>query len=110
MTRTAMAAPLPADDRSRRLNALGLRGVVEHLEEFEDGKWLPRLIEIEEADRAREGRGEGQGWGNETGGIPPMSTGACTPPIFVPFGFYARVMSFTALLFSLLPSPLDYYP
>ena len=55
MTRTATPAPLPPDDRSRRLNALGLRGVVEHLEEFEDGKWLPRLIEIEEADRAQRG-------------------------------------------------------
>lgn len=54
MTRKTATAPAP-DDIPRRLTALGLRGLVEHLEEFPDADWLPRLIEIEEADRAQRG-------------------------------------------------------
>lgn len=55
MTRATTAAPLPSDELTSRLNALGMRGVVEHLDEFQDAKWLSRLIEIEEADRAQRG-------------------------------------------------------
>lgn len=55
MPRTATAARLTTDDLPRRLTALGLRGVVEHWNEFENADWLPRLIEIEEADRAQRG-------------------------------------------------------
>lgn len=54
MTRTATAAPLP-EDCSRRLTALGLRGIVDHLDEFKNADWLSRIIEIEEADRAQRG-------------------------------------------------------
>lgn len=56
MTRKAVSAPAPdPDDLIRRLTALGLRGVVEHFDEFQDTDWLPRLIEIEEADRGQRG-------------------------------------------------------
>ena len=56
MTRqTASAAPLPPDDLKRRLGALGLRGILEHFDEFQDASWLPRLIAIEEEDRAQRG-------------------------------------------------------
>jgi len=54
MTRVATAAPLP-DDLHRRLTALGLRGIVEHLEEFDDVEVLDRIVQIEEADRAQRG-------------------------------------------------------
>ncbi len=38
-----------------RLEALGLRGVVEHWQEFEAEACMPRLIEVEELDRGRRG-------------------------------------------------------
>lgn len=55
MARTATAAPVPGDDLPRRLNALGLRGVAEHLDDFDNAQWLSHLIDIEEADRAQRG-------------------------------------------------------
>ena len=56
MTRkTASAASLPPDDLRRRLDTLGLRGILEHFDDFQDAEWLPRLIEIEEKDRAQRG-------------------------------------------------------
>lgn len=52
--RTGTAAAEP-DDLRRRLEVLGLRGVVEHWDEFQDAPWLPRLLEVEEDDRGRRG-------------------------------------------------------
>ncbi len=52
--KTTATASQP-DDRRRRLEALGLRGLLENWEEFQDAAWLPRLIEIEEEDRGRRG-------------------------------------------------------
>jgi DNA replication protein DnaC len=52
MTRTTTATP---DDFDRRLELLGLRGLRERLDEFLDAPWLPRVVEIEEEDRARRG-------------------------------------------------------
>lgn len=51
---TSVASPSPDDDR-RRLENLGLRGLIEHWEEFENAPWLARLLEVEEEDRARRG-------------------------------------------------------
>ena len=53
-TTTPTAAPSP-DDFQRRLEVLGLRGLLENWDEFQGAEWLPRLIEIEEKDRARRG-------------------------------------------------------
>ena len=53
MTRSATTAPLPTDDTARRLNALGLRGISEHLDEFQDAEWLPWLVEVEDTERQR---------------------------------------------------------
>jgi DNA replication protein DnaC len=52
--KTATSAPDP-DDLRRRLEALGLRGLIEHIEDFRDAPWIPRLLEIEEEDRGRRG-------------------------------------------------------
>lgn len=52
MTKLTRAAP---DDFRRRLDVLGLRGLVERWEEFQDAPWLPRLLEVEEEDRGRRG-------------------------------------------------------
>ena len=51
---TTTANPSPEDFR-RRLEALGLRGLLDNWDEFQSAAWLPRLIEIEEKDRARRG-------------------------------------------------------
>jgi len=48
------AAPEPEDIR-RRLELLGLRGMLENWEEFQGAEWLPRILEVEEKDRARRG-------------------------------------------------------
>jgi len=53
MTRYTMS-PDP-DDVRPRLHALGLRGLADQLDEFRELDWLPRLLEIEEADRAQRG-------------------------------------------------------
>src|SRR5690606_842679 len=42
-------------DLHRRLANLGLRGVLEHLEEFQGAPWIERLLEIEENDRSERG-------------------------------------------------------
>jgi len=49
--------PATADfgDYRQRLEALGLRGLAEHWEEFQGASWLPRLLEVEEEDRGRRG-------------------------------------------------------
>lgn len=52
--KTAATAPQP-DDLRRRLEVLGLRGVIENWEEFQEAAWLPRLVEIEEKDRGQRG-------------------------------------------------------
>lgn len=48
------ASPVPTGDLERRLENLGLRGVMEHMDEF-DRDWLVRLVEMEEEDRGRRG-------------------------------------------------------
>ena len=40
-------------DLRARLKALGLRGLLARLDEFEDITWIERFLDIEEADRAR---------------------------------------------------------
>lgn len=52
--KTTSSAPDP-DDLRRRLDLLGLRGLLERFEEFQDAPWLPRLLEVEEEDRGRRG-------------------------------------------------------
>jgi len=48
------STPRPEDLR-RRLELLGLRGLVENWDEFEGAQWLTRLVEVEEEDRQRRG-------------------------------------------------------
>ena len=52
--KTATAAG-DGDDLRQRLEGLGLRGLVEHWDEFQGAAWLPRLLEVEEEDRGRRG-------------------------------------------------------
>ena len=52
--KTSATAPQP-DDLRRRLEILGLRGVIENWEEFQGAAWLPRLVEVEEKDRGQRG-------------------------------------------------------
>jgi len=52
--KTATCAPDP-DDLRRRLEALGLRGLLEHFDDFQDPPWLERLVGVEEEDRGRRG-------------------------------------------------------
>ena len=52
---TAASSPAPDDELRRRLQILGLRGVLEHFDEFQSAQWLPRLLEVEERDRSRRG-------------------------------------------------------
>ena len=51
---TTKETPTPEDFR-RRLEILGLRGLIENWDEYHSAEWLPRLVEIEEKDRARRG-------------------------------------------------------
>jgi DNA replication protein DnaC len=44
---------MSADDLHDRVRALGLCGVLSEWDALKDSPWLPRLIEIEEAERAR---------------------------------------------------------
>ena len=40
-------------DLKERAKALGLHGLIAHWDEYEDAAWLARLLELEEAERAR---------------------------------------------------------
>lgn len=51
----SVATPAPHPDDRRRLEALGLRGVLDRYDEFQDAEWLPRILDIEEQDRAQRG-------------------------------------------------------
>lgn len=56
MTKTTVSPLNPnPDDLRRRLEALGLRGLLDNWAEFQEATWLPRLVEIEEEDRGRRG-------------------------------------------------------
>ena len=57
MSRVATAAPPPDDaDLSRRLEQLGLRGVLDRIDEFRDQEeCLLRLLDVEEEDRSQRG-------------------------------------------------------
>jgi DNA replication protein DnaC len=52
--KTAATTPDPVALR-RRLEALGLHGVLAHFEESQAAPWIPRLLEIEEEERGRRG-------------------------------------------------------
>ena len=47
---TTTATPSPEDLR-RRLETLGLRGLIENWDEFQSAEWIARLVEVEEKDR-----------------------------------------------------------
>lgn len=52
----APASRLTENELVRRLEAIGFRGVLEHLDEFRDNEaLLTRLLEVEESDRSRRG-------------------------------------------------------
>ena len=56
MTKTTVSPLNPnPDELRRRLEALGLRGLLDNWAEFQEATWLPRLVEIEEEDRGRRG-------------------------------------------------------
>jgi len=57
-TATATATAIhdaDSDDLRRRLELLGLRGVLQNWDEFHDAPWIRRLVEVEEVDRGRRG-------------------------------------------------------
>lgn len=58
MTRVATAAPAapePPDDLPARVERLGLRGIIEHWDEFAEEPLLRRLVDIEEQNRGQRG-------------------------------------------------------
>ncbi len=55
MTTTRKEASESPDDYRRRLELLGFRGIAENWEEFAGADWMPRLLKVEERDRAKRG-------------------------------------------------------